>query len=103
MEHARFDVAEHLVDDETMAAYLDACLEEGGIALFQKAVGEVARARGMAEVALLSGVTRASLYKSLHEEGNPALGTMSRVMGTFGLRFSIQPLAGRTVKPVGKR
>lgn len=91
-QHTRFDVAEYLVDDETIAAYLDACLEEGGVTLFQKAVGEVARARGMGEVASASGVTRASLYKSLTEEGNPALGTMNRVIESFGLRFSVQPL-----------
>jgi probable addiction module antidote protein len=98
-QHTRFDVAEYLVDDASIAAYLDACLEEGGIALFQKAVGEVARARGMGEVAASSGVTRASLYKSLAEEGNPALSTMTRVIGTFGLRFSIQPLEAEASKP----
>lgn len=98
-QHTRFDVAEYLVDDASIAAYLDACLEEGGITLFQKAVGEVARARGMGEVATTSGVTRASLYKSLTEEGNPALSTMTRVIETFGLRFSIQPIEAEEIKP----
>lgn len=102
-QHTRFDVAEYLVDDASIAAYLDACLEEGGITLFQKAVGEVARARGMGEVASTSGVTRASLYKSLTEEGNPALSTMTRVIETFGLRFSIQPLAAEVVTPEAPR
>lgn len=91
--HTRFDVAEYLVDDASIAAYLDACLEEGGVTLFQKAVGEVARARGMSEIASTTGVTRASLYKSLTEDGNPALSTMTRVIESFGLRFSIQPLS----------
>lgn len=102
-QHTRFDVAEYLVDDASIAAYLDACLEEGGIALFQKAVGEVARARGMGEVASISGVTRASLYKSLTEEGNPSLSTMTRVIETFGLRFSIQPLESEVSKPEAPR
>lgn len=102
-QHTRFDVAEYLVDDVSIAAYLDACLEEGGVTLFQKAVGEVARARGMGEVASTSGVTRASLYKSLTEEGNPALSTMTRVIETFGLRFSIQPLEAEVIEPEAPR
>ena len=92
--HSKFEVSNHLKDEATIAAYLDACLEEGGPKLLAKAVGEVARARGMSEVADASGVTRASLYKSLAEDGNPALMTMDKVINSLGFRFSITQKAG---------
>lgn len=91
--HSKFEVSNYLKHDATIAAYLDACLQEGGPKLLAKAVGEVARARGMSEVADSSGVTRASLYKSLAEGGNPALGTMDKVINSLGFRFSITPKA----------
>ena len=92
--HSKFEVSKYLKDEATIAAYLDACLEEGGPRLLAKAVGEVARARGMSEVADASGVTRASLYKSLAEDGNPALMTMDKVINSLGFRFSITQKAG---------
>ena len=91
MTTSRFDITKYLVDDETIANYLDDCLEEGGTSLFLKAVGEVARARGMTDLAASAGLTRASLYKSLDEGGNPGLGTMERVMDSLGFRLSVVP------------
>lgn len=88
---SKFDVAKYLVDDQTIANYLDDCMEEGGTPLFLKAVGEVARARGMSEIAASAGLTRASLYKSLGEAGNPALSTMERVIDSLGFRLSVVP------------
>ncbi|KGQ19215.1 Addiction module antidote protein [Lysobacter dokdonensis DS-58] len=87
-----FDVVRHLASDGMMASYLTACYEEGGTALFLKAIGEVARARGMSEVANNTGLTRASLYKALAEDGNPAFDTLVRVLDTLGFRMRIEPI-----------
>ena len=86
---ARFDVTEHLVDATTMANYLTDCLEEGGVALFLGAIGDVARANGMSTIATGAGLTRASLYKALGAGGNPALGTVVRVLDALGFSLSV--------------
>lgn len=85
-----FDIAEYLHDPETAASYLKGCIEEGGVALLQKGIGDVARAFGMSEVAVNSGLTRASLYKALSESGSPALSTIDRVLASLGFRLSIE-------------
>jgi probable addiction module antidote protein len=86
---SRFDVGRYLAGDEVMANYLTDCFEEGGTALFLKAIGEVARARGMSELANRTGLTRASLYKALAEDGNPAFDTLARVLDTLGFRICV--------------
>lgn len=86
---SRFDVGRYLAGDEVMANYLTDCFEEGGTALFLKAIGEVARARGMSELANRTGLTRASLYKALAEDGNPAFDTLARVLDTLGFRLCV--------------
>lgn len=98
---SKFDVGKYLVDDATIETYLDDCFEEGGSQLFVKALGEVARARGMTEVAETAGLTRASLYKSLGEGGNPALSTIEKVIDILGFRLAVvrkQEAAGTGVK-----
>jgi len=69
----RYDVAEHLRTQEEMAAYLEACLEEvdGDAAFIDKALGDIARAKGMAQVAKDAGLSRESLYKALSGERSP--------------------------------
>ena len=86
-----FDVADYLVDAKTMAYYLTDSLDEGGIPLFLKACGDVARARGMTGVAADAGLTRASLYKALGEDGNPTMATVSRVLDSVGVKMVIRP------------
>ncbi len=66
-----WDVAEHLETDEDMAAYLEAALGEGDPALVAAALGDIARAKGMAQIARETGLGRESLYKALSPEGNP--------------------------------
>ena len=88
---SKFDVRKYLTDSETMANYLSDCLEEGGIPLFLKAIGEVARARGMSELANNTGLTRASLYKALGEDGNPALSTMALVVDSLDMKLVVVP------------
>jgi probable addiction module antidote protein len=82
-----WDVAEHLKTNEDMAAYLDACLEEGDPALVAAALGDIARARGMSQIARDTGLGRESLYKALSPEGNPELATIMKVARALGLKL----------------
>lgn len=86
---APYDVAEHLRTAEDMAAYLDAWLEEApddaaGIA---RALGDIARARGMSQVAKDAGLSRESLYRALSGAGNPSLATVLKVARALGVRL----------------
>ncbi len=83
----RYDVAEHLRTPEGMAAYLEACLEEanGDAAFIAKALGNIARAKGMAQVARDSGLSRESLYKALSGERSADFDTILKVVGALGL------------------
>jgi probable addiction module antidote protein len=84
-----YDVAEHLRTPEEMAAYFDACLEEanGDAAFIAKALGDIARVKGMAQVAMDSGLSRESLYKALSGERSPDFDTILRVIAALGLRL----------------
>jgi probable addiction module antidote protein len=85
----RYDVAEHLRSPEEMAAYLEACLEEAGddAAFIAKALGDIARAKGMAQVARDAGLSRESLYKALSGERSPGFNTILKVIGALGLKL----------------
>jgi len=89
---SRYDVAEHLRTPEEMAAYLDACLEEaqGDAAFIAKALGDIARAKGMSQVARDAGVSRESLYKALSGERSPGFDTILKVLRALGLRLHAQ-------------
>ena len=82
-----WEVAEHLETDEDMAAYLEAALEEGDAALVAAALGDIARAKGMALIAQETGLGRESLYKALSPEGNPEFATVLKVVRALGLRL----------------
>ncbi len=82
-----WDAAEHLETDADMAAYLEAALEEGDPALVTAALGDIARAKGMAQIARETGLGRESLYKALSSEGNPEFATVLKVVRALGLRF----------------
>ncbi|MBI3376311.1 MAG: putative addiction module antidote protein [Betaproteobacteria bacterium] len=85
----RYDVAEHLRTQEEMAAYLEACLEEanGDAAFIAKALGDIARAKGMSQVARDAGLSRESLYKALSGERSPGFDTILKVIGALGLKL----------------
>lgn len=87
-----FDPAEHLKDDEDMAAYLTLVIEEGDTAELAHALGIVARARGMTEIAKASGLTREALYKALRPNAQPRFETVSRVCQALGVKLVAQPL-----------
>jgi probable addiction module antidote protein len=93
-----YDVAEHLRTPEEMAAYLEACLEEAGddAAFIAKALGDIARAKGMTEVARDAGLSRESLYKALSGERTPGLDTVLKVIKALGLELH----AGVSVRQV---
>ena len=84
-----YDVAEHLRTPEEMAAYLEASIEEadGDAAFVARALGDIARAKGMSQVACDAGLSRESLYKALSGERNPSLDTVLRVVGALGLKL----------------
>src|ERR1035437_4797933 len=88
-----YDPAEYLDDDESIEAYLQEslkiALEDSNPSFLTQALGTVARARGMSQIAQASGLSRESLYKSLSAEGNPEFGTVLRVIQALGLRLSI--------------
>ena len=85
----RYDVAEHLRTPEEMAAYLEASLAEakGDAAFIAKALGDIARAKGMAQVARDAGLSRESLYKALSGERSPGFDTILRVVEALGLEL----------------
>ncbi len=85
----RYDVAEHLRTPEEMAAYLEACFEEanGDAAFIAKALGDIARAQGMSQVAREAGLSRESLYKALSGERTPSFDTILRVIRALGLKL----------------
>jgi probable addiction module antidote protein len=89
LETTRWDSAEYLKTEEDMAAYLEACFEEAGDdpAFIAKALGVIARARGMTQLARDSGLSRESLYRALSGEGNPEFATIWKVVRALGLRL----------------
>lgn len=86
---APYDVAEQLRTPEEMAAYLDAWFEEApeDAAGITRALGDIARARGMSQVARDTGLSRESLYRALGEHGNPSFATVLKVARALGVRL----------------
>lgn len=83
-----WDPAEHLDSPEAIAAYIAAAMEEGDLALIAVALGDVARAKGMTQIAREAGVTREALYKALSEDGDPKLSTLLGVAKALGVRLT---------------
>lgn len=86
-----FDMAEHLKTDEDIAAYLTLVMEEDDPAELAHALGVIARARGMSEIASASGLTREALYKALRPGSKPRFDTIWRVCAALGVRLVAQP------------
>jgi probable addiction module antidote protein len=85
-----WDAADYLKTEEAMIAYLDAALEDGDPNLIVAALGDIARAKGMTQVARTAELGRESLYKSLSPTGNPEFATVLKVMRALGLQFHVQ-------------
>ena len=95
---SRYDVAEHLRTPEEMAAYLEAYLEEanGDATLIAKALGDIARAKGMSQVAREAGLSRESLYKALSGERAPSFDTILKVIGALGMKLHAEAIQAST-------
>ncbi|ARP68220.1 putative addiction module antidote protein (plasmid) [Mesorhizobium sp. WSM1497] len=88
---SKWDTADYLNTEEEIVAFLDAVMAEGDLQFLCKALGQVARSKGMTEIAKKTGMSRESLYKALSEGGNPSLGTVVSVLDAMGLRLSVAP------------
>lgn len=98
---AAFDVAEYLETPADIAAYLQVSFEDGEPVIIKEALGAVARAKGMSDIARDAGMSRESLYRALSGDGNPSFGTIMNVMGALGVRLTVEPVElkrGRTAK-----
>lgn len=91
-----WDPAEHLQSNEDMAAYLEAALEEGDPALVSTALGDIARAKGMTQVASDAGLGRESLYKASSPAGNPAFATVLKTVAALGLELHATPAGAKS-------
>lgn len=100
----KYDVAEHLRTPQEMAAYLEMCIEEanGDAAFIAKALGDIARAKGMSQVARDAGLSRESLYKALSGERSPGFDTILKVIGALGItlhtKAAQQKQSGRSLR-----
>jgi probable addiction module antidote protein len=91
-----FDMAEHLPDEQAVAEYLTVVLEENDPAALADALGTIARARGMTDIAKSSGITREALYKALRPNASPRFETISKVCAALGVRLVAQPIHGHS-------
>lgn len=88
-----WDAAEHLKTKEDMAAYLEAAIEDGDPVVISAAIGDIARAKGMSQIARETGLGRESLYKALSPGGNPEFATILKVVRALGLKFHVEAAA----------
>lgn len=88
-ELKEYDSAEFLTNEETIRHYLACAFEDGDARVIQRALGVVARARGMTAIAKASGVKREALYRALSQDGNPEFTTILKVMDALGLRLTL--------------
>ena len=88
----RWDSAEHLKTDEDVKLYIEACIEEAGDdpAFIVHALGVVARAKNMSQLARDTGITREGLYKALSPEGNPTFSTVAKIAKALGFQLTVQ-------------
>lgn len=90
----RFDASEYLDSEEMIAEYLNAALQENDPAIFLSAIADVAKAKGMTQVAAAAGLGRESLYKALAPNAQPRFSTVLRVMHALGVKLSTSPETG---------
>lgn len=87
----RWDAADSLRNDEEIAAYFEAALEDGEPSVITAALGDIARAKGMTELARATGLGRESLYKALSPDGNPEFATIMKVVRALGIKLTAEP------------
>jgi probable addiction module antidote protein len=94
-----YDTANYLTDDASIAAYLDEIMETGDPSLVSHALGVVARAKGMSQIARDAGVSRESLYRALSADGNPEFSTVYKVIQALGMRLAVEPANAEHEEP----
>ncbi len=92
MKFAKFDIADYLDSEEALSAYLSAVMDEGDPDLLLAALGDIARARGMAKLAEDSGLNRESLYKALRPGAKPRFDTVFRIMTALNIKMQVTPM-----------
>ena len=97
---SNWDASEHFETEEDISEYLTAVVEEGDTKLLQAALGDVAKARGMSDIARSAHVGRESLYTSLSPDGNPSFQTSAKVLAALGIRMSFVPAKKKSTRPV---
>jgi len=99
-----WDSVEHLRDETDIRHYIEAALEEApdDAAFLAIVLGDVARARNIAELARTTGIARETLYKTLRGEGNPTMSTISKLANALGFRLSLTPIGGTKPPRVGR-
>lgn len=85
----KWNASEHLESEADIAAYLNAALEDGDTSVIVTALGDIARAKGMTQLAKETGITRDGLYKALSLTGNPSFDTVQKVVRAFGLKLDV--------------
>ncbi len=88
-----YGVTEYLETEEDMAAYLNAALEDGDTAVLSAALGDIARAKGMTQLARETGISRDGLYKALSPTGNPSFATVQKVINALGMKVEVAAIA----------
>lgn len=91
-ELPEFDMAEYLEDEKAIADYLTLVMEENDPALLAAALGDIARARGMTDIARASGIAREALYKALRSDAQPRFDTVQRVLTALGVKLTAVPI-----------
>lgn len=95
LKTVRWDITEHLGSEAEVAAYLEAVFELGDSDEIRDALGHVAKARGITDLAQSIGLSRSGLYKALSEEGNPSFETVAALLKALGVRLSVSPVDSR--------
>jgi probable addiction module antidote protein len=90
---SKFEVADYLDSPAMIAAYIEAALEDGDPKTISMALGDIARAKGMTDVAKEAGITREALYKSLSDKGDPKLSTLLGVLKALGLKMNVKAVS----------
>ncbi len=91
VETKKWDIVDHLDSDEKIALFLEAVFEDGDPAVIAAAIGDVARARGMSQIAKDAGLSRENLYRALSEGGNPEFATVLKVIRAIGYDLTVVP------------
>ncbi|WP_186184644.1 addiction module antidote protein [Burkholderia gladioli] len=91
VKFSRYDTVDYLQTEEEIAAYLDAAVEDGDPALIAAALGDIARARNISQLARDTSMSREGIYRALSGDGNPSFATVMKIANALGLRISFRP------------